>query len=102
MWGKGEGRGRREGGWGGGGGRGEGGVEGGWGGGGGRGGGRREGVREGGEGEVNGYLMLNTNVPYLVMKEVVRGLDGLCAPSSGTTKEYLHCVCVCGCERESV
>jgi len=31
------------------------------------------------------------------MKEVVRGLEGLCAPSSGTTVEYLHCVCVCMC-----
>jgi len=29
------------------------------------------------------------------MKEVVRGLEGLCAPSSGTTVEYLHCMRVC-------
>ena len=88
-------------------GRGEG-EEGGRGGGGG--GGREEGGRvgrgrrEGGRGGKGGgrvKLMVNTNVPYLVMKEVVRGLEGLCAPSSGIT-EYLHCVCVSGCERESV
>ena len=59
--------------------------------------GRREGMR----GRLT-VTNVDTNVPYLVMKEVVRGLYGLCAPSSGTTKEYLHCVCVCGCERESV
>ena len=57
--------------------------------------GRREGVR----GRLT-VTNVDTNVPYLVMKEVVRGLDGLCAPSSGTTKEYLHCVCMCGCKRE--
>ena len=57
--------------------------------------GRREGVR----GRLT-VTNVDTNVPYLVMKEVVRGLDSLCAPSSGTTKEYLHCVCVCGCVRE--
>ena len=61
--------------------------------------GRGEGEEEGVRGRLT-VTNVDTNVPYLVMREVVRGLDGLCAPSSGTTKEYLHCVCVCGCVRE--